>query len=209
MSSPPTERAAAWSGDADDEPGRRLAQTLGHERERRGWTVADLAARSGVSRAMISRVERAQASPTAGLLGKLSGAFGLTLSQLIARSEPDESSLLRRNEQPVWQDPATGYTRRALSPTAGDPLELVEVTLPAGADVSFPASAYAFVRQQIWAIDGTLTLVTGTVTSQLAPGDCLALGTPAPVRFVNPGPDAIRYLVALVRTPAARGARVS
>ena len=87
--------------ETDGDVGRRLAETLLEERERRGWTVAELAARSGVSRAMISRVERAQASPTAGLLGKLSGAFGLTMSQLIARSENDQRFLLRRDEQPI------------------------------------------------------------------------------------------------------------
>jgi transcriptional regulator with XRE-family HTH domain len=183
-----------------DEPGQRLAHTLRDERESRGWSVAELAGRSGVSRAMISRVERAEASPTAGLLGKLSGAFGLTMSHLIARSEDAERSLLRCDEQPIWQDPASGYTRRAISPAAGAPLELVEVELPAGADVSFPASAYAFVRQQIWAIDGTLTLITANTTIELAPGDCLALGAPTPLRFVNDGPDTIRYLVAITRS---------
>ncbi len=182
-----------------NEVGRRLAQTLLDERDHRGWTVAELAARSGVSRAMISRVERAQASPTAGLLGKLSGAFGMTMSQLIARSENDQRTLLRRDEQPTWQDPASGYTRRALSPRTTYPLELVEVELPPGADVHFPASAYTFLHQQIWAIQGTLTLKTASTETELAPGDCLALGTPGPLRFINSGLDPIRYLVALVR----------
>jgi len=45
------------------------------EREARGWTPAELAERSGVSRAMISNVETGKSSPTAMLLGKLSGAF--------------------------------------------------------------------------------------------------------------------------------------
>ena len=178
---------------------RRLAETLVDERRRRDWSVAELAGRSGVSRAMISRVERAQASPTAGLLGRLSGAFGLTMSQLIALSEDDGRALLRRDEQPVWQDPVSGYTRRAVSPAAGSPLELIEVVLPAGADVPFPASAYAFLRQQIWVIDGTLSLVSGTTTITLSPGDCLALGAPAALRFLNETPDAVRYLVAITR----------
>ena len=64
-----------------------LAARLKTEREARGWSVAELAERSGVSRAMISKVERAEASPTAALLGRLSGAFGLTLSALLARAE--------------------------------------------------------------------------------------------------------------------------
>ena len=68
---------------------RSLAARLRMEREARGWSLSDLAQRFGVSRAMISKVERAEASPTAALLGRLSGAFGLTLSTLLARAEGD------------------------------------------------------------------------------------------------------------------------
>ena len=63
----------------------------------------------------------------------------------------------------------------------------------------FPASAYAFLRQQIWVIDGTLTLVSDTTTIELTQGDCLALGATGSVRFLNTGVDTIRYLVAIVR----------
>jgi len=95
-----------------------LAARLRTEREARGWTLSDLASRSGVSRAMISKVERADASPTAMLLGRLSGAFGLTLSTLLARAEEEASGagrLVRVGQQTVWRDPATGYGRGSKS----------------------------------------------------------------------------------------------
>ena len=66
-----------------------LAARLKQEREARGWALADLAQRSGVSRAMISRIERAEASPTALLLARLAAAFGMPLSVLLARVEAD------------------------------------------------------------------------------------------------------------------------
>src|SRR5919202_1401460 len=96
----------------------------------------------GVSRAMIAKIERAEAQPTAALLGRLSGALGITLSELIARAEHSDRRLARAADQPAWIDPDTGYTRRALSPASGGPLELVEVELPAGAQVSYPPDAY-------------------------------------------------------------------
>ncbi|HKS52104.1 MAG TPA: hypothetical protein VJS67_09580 [Pseudonocardiaceae bacterium] len=43
-------------------------------------------------------------------------------------------------------DPAGGYRRRAVSPVSGAPRELIEVKLPAGAEVSYPADAYAFIH---------------------------------------------------------------
>ena len=94
-----------------------LATRLRLEREARGWTLADLATRSGVSKAMLSKIERGEASPTAALLGRLSGAYGLTISQLFARAEQG-GQLARAADQPVWMDPATGFIRRSLSPPA-------------------------------------------------------------------------------------------
>jgi transcriptional regulator with XRE-family HTH domain len=185
--------------DADSDLGNRLARRLRAEREARGWPLAELAERSGVSRAMISRVERGEASPTAALLGRLSGALGLTLSALLARAEADAAGrLLRAADQPTWQDPATLYRRRALSPPGAEP-ELVEVTLPPDVRVPFPAAAYAFLRGQcLWVLEGRLDFAEGNTTHHLGTGDCLALGPPADCAFINPSPDMpCRYLVAL------------
>src|SRR5580658_8017693 len=94
-----------------------LAQNLRTEREIRGWTLAELAARSGVSRAMLSKIERREASPTAALLGRLTAALGMTLSRLFEQMEDQPAGqLARAAEQPLWRDPETGFTRRALTP---------------------------------------------------------------------------------------------
>ena len=178
----------------------RLAERIRIEREARGWSLSDLAERSGVSRAMISKVERGEASPTASLLGRLSGAYGLTLSSLLARAETASAERLRRREsQPVWRDPATGFARRAVSPAGLAGIELVEAELPAGARIDYPASAYAFIHQQIWVLDGTLDFTEAGTTQRLGPGDCLELGPASDCAFANPGSGPVRYLVVVVR----------
>lgn len=185
--------------DASNAP---LAQRLKAEREARAWSLAELAERSGVSKAMISKIERDEVSPTAALLGRLSGAFGLSLSQLLARVEQGAGQLLRAAEQPVWRDPETGFTRRALTPAAGPatPLDLVEGLLPPGQSVDYPAAAFAFVQdQQILLLEGRLDFTQGAVVHAMQAGDCLRLGPPAPCRFHNPGAAACRYIVALLR----------
>jgi hypothetical protein len=80
----------------------------------------------------------------------------MTLSELVARAEGDHQRLVRAADQPTWIDPGSVYRRRAVSPVTGGPLELVEVELPAGAQVSYPAYAYAFIHQQIWMLRGRL-----------------------------------------------------
>jgi transcriptional regulator with XRE-family HTH domain len=173
-----------------NDPTVPLAARIAIEREARGWSLADLAARSGVSKAMISKIERGKASPTATLLGRLSGAFGLTLSTLLARAEDGGGRLLRAADQPQWQDPASGYIRRQVSPRSDLPLELIRVELPAGASVTFPASSYTFIRQLMWVLMGKLTFVEG---------DCLLLGPPTECTFKTRGREPCVYLVVVMR----------
>lgn len=181
------------------DPTAAISARIRIEREAREWSLAELAERSGVSKAMISKIERGQASPTASLLGRLSGAFGLQLSMLLALSEQSGQRLVRQAEQPVWQDPETGYTRRAVSPRSGGMLELVEVVLPAGQQVAYPATAFSFLHQQIWVRDGALVFDEGGQRHTLQAGDCLQLGAPVDCIFSNPGRQACTYVVALVR----------
>jgi transcriptional regulator with XRE-family HTH domain len=181
------------------DPTITLAARLRVERESRGWSLGDLATHSGVSKAMISKIERGEASPTAALLGRLSGAFGLTLSSLLARAEGKVSRLRRAADQPLWRDPRSGYVRRALSPRAEGPLDLVEVELPPGARIAFPAASYAFLYQQIWVLEGHLSFEEGIETHELDAGDCLELGPPADCAFANRTAAPCRYLVAVVK----------
>jgi transcriptional regulator with XRE-family HTH domain len=177
----------------------QIATVLRREREHRGWSIGALSERSGVSKAMISKIERREVSPTAALLGRLSGALSLTLTELLAHAEASSERLVRQTDQPVWTDPETGYSRRALSPAAPGGLELIEASLPPGRSVSFPADAYAFVHQQIWVLEGSLRFREGDVDHDLTTGDCLQLGPPAHCTFANRSRVPCRYLVAIAR----------
>ena len=182
-----------------DELTTAIATTLQTARHARGLSGGALADRSGVSRAMISKIERGETQPTAALLARLAGALGMTLSELVARAEQDQKRLARKEDQPVWTDPETGYVRRAVSPVAGGPLELVEVELPAGAEVAAPATSYELAHHQIWVLDGRLTFREGDTVHRLEPGDCLQLGAPQPCVYVNDSGAPCRYLVVLAR----------
>ena len=179
----------------EDSLNQRIGARLRIERESRGWSLSELAQKAGVSRAMIHKIERGDSSPTAALLGRLSGAFGLSMSTLIARAEMQEGRLLRYEDQPVWQDPLSHYLRRHVSPRSDLPLDLVQVELPAGSDIPMPAASYAFARQLIWVQQGALLFIEGDTRHAMRPGDCLALGPPNDCRFVNPGTSPCVYLV--------------
>jgi transcriptional regulator with XRE-family HTH domain len=176
-----------------------IAARVRGERTARRWSLDDLAERASVSKAMISKIERAEVSPTAALLGRLSAAFGLTLSALLAEHETPKRGPVRAADQAIWRDPATGYIRRQVAASATSPVELTEVDLPPGASVSFPAASYARMSHVIWVLAGRLTFVEGDVTHDLFAGDSLEFGPPADCTYRNDGAGACRYLVVLVR----------
>lgn len=173
------------------------------ERARRGWSLARLAEVSGVSRAMISKIERGESSPTAAILGKLSAALELSMTALLSPAEGAPKNKVRRAaDTPDWTDPDTGYLRRQIS-TPGFPVDVTEVVLPAGARVPMPAGSYAFIAQLVWVLDGELTLAEESDTHVLAPGDTFELGAPQAREFVNATDRECRYVVVVTRKATA------
>jgi transcriptional regulator with XRE-family HTH domain len=176
----------------------RIAARLAALRLAHALSLDDLAARTGLSRATLSRIERGETSPTAAMLGRLCAAFGWTLSRLMADAETPPAGLLPAAEQPEWSDPETGFRRRAISPPApGLRIELVEAELPPDAAIAYPAPPIAGMEQHLHLVAGVLDFTHGPDTWRLAAGDCLRLRLTSPTRLAAPGPAPARYLIAI------------
>jgi len=180
-----------------------LAARVRALRGERGLTLEQLAALSGVSRSMISLIERQETSPTAAVLNKLADALGISLPALFSGDvlATDTDPVSRRAEQPTWTDPASGYVRRQLSPAgANSPIELVEVTFPAGETVVFDNPVRSVgIDQQVWVIKGAMDIVVDGCSWTLHVGDCMAMTLGDRITFHNPGSQPARYMLALVR----------
>lgn len=178
--------------------GGRLAQRRGTL----GLKLDELAARTGVSRAMISRVERGEVNASAAVLDKLCAGLGMILSELFSRDAI--SPLSRRADQPAWTDPVSGYTRREIAPAgSGSPVRIVEVDFPAGAEVTLERSRFRVIEQHVWLLEGTIEIALPTGTYTLAPGDCLHMSPNEGITFRNPGEQSARYAVILTTESAA------
>jgi transcriptional regulator with XRE-family HTH domain len=183
-----------------DGAGTRIARRLRLERESRGWSLADLAERSGVAKATISKIEREEASPTAVVLVRLAGAFDLTFAGLLLRAEGEADRLSRAADQPVWRDPETDYSRRQVFSRPDNPLEIAQIEMPAGRRIALPASSYACIRQAIWVQAGALVIVEDGARRELAVGDCFGFGPPSDVTIANEGNARCIYLVCIARS---------
>lgn len=159
-------------------------------------TLEALAQRAGVSRAMLSRIERGDSSPTAQLLNKVCGGLGISLSTLLTGADQHPSPLSRRKNQLTWRDPASHYVRRSISPPAsGSAVDVVEIAFPAQACVGFDNEHVAAVDQHIWVLEGELEITMGDDCYRLEEGDCLLTRFGRPIRFRNPTSQVTRYAV--------------
>jgi transcriptional regulator with XRE-family HTH domain len=174
----------------------RIAERLKRRRTAIGLTLDQLAERSGVSRAMISKIERMETSPTASLLGRLTAALGLTMPALFAE-ERRQGPLMRRGDQPVWRDPETGYLRRDLTPAVEWPVGLVEIELPPTASIVFDVPIRPVVHQIVHVLQGEVLIVIDGERHELGEGDSLAMTIDGLRRFENRTSKPARYLLAL------------
>jgi len=176
-----------------------IARRIRLERDARNWSLAELAEKSGVAKASISKIERGEVSPSAGILVRLAAAFDLTLAGLLLRAE-ETGRLFRAEAQARWRDPGTGYVRRQIFSTPSHPMEISAVDMPPGKHVSFPAWSYANMRHVVWVQEGELVLSEGGQRHVLNAGDSLGFGPPSNVTYANESKNPCRYVVALTRS---------
>ena len=181
-----------------DEVERRLAGRLALLRAERGLSLDELAERTGISRATLSRIERAETSPTAAMLGRLCAAYGWTLSRLMVEAEGQAPALVPAGSQPLWTDPETGFRRRVISPPGpGLRLEILSGEMPAGRSIAYPGAPVPGMEQHLLLQSGLLDFTLGDRCWRLHPGDCLRLHIDGPTRLHAPGPEPARYLIAI------------
>ena len=179
---------------------QRIAEHVRGLRARQGLSLDALAGRSGVSRSMISLIERGESSPTAVVLERLAAGLGVALASLFDDDAALPSPLSRRDAQPQWRDPGSGYVRRNLSPpNHPSPLQLVAVELPPGASVMYDSVARAAeIHQQVLVLDGAVEATSGDEeVVRLEAGDCLAMRLDRNNGYHNPGRKTARYIVAI------------
>ena len=187
---------------------QRIAGRVRDLRSARGQSLETLAQRSGVSRSMISLIERGESSATAVVLEKLAASLGVSLAALFEDSSAPASPVSRRDDRTSWRDPQSGYVRRNISPANfPSPIQIVEIVLPAGAKIAYENAARdANLQQQVWVQEGSVEVTVGGVTHHLSEDDCLAMRLDEPTAYRNRTRKPVRYLV-VVATDRSRASR--
>ena len=176
----------------------RIATRVAALRAQAGLTLDALATTCGVSRSMISLVERGEISATAVVLENIASGLGVSLATLFDDPSAPASPVSRSGERTPWRDPQSGYVRQNISPpNFPSPLQIVAVELPAGAAVSYESAARNDLHQQIWVRAGSIEVTVGKVTHRLSEDDCLAMQLNEPTSFRNRTRKTARYIVVI------------
>src|SRR3984893_606620 len=143
-------------GEAAPDLNQRIAERVRELRAAQGLSLDAVATKSGVSRSMISLIERGESSPTAVVLEKLAAGLGVMLASLFdapaAAAHSHSGPVARRGGQAPWQDPGSGSRRRNVSPPGvPQPMQIVDVHFPPGGRVAFETGGRDMrVHQQVW-----------------------------------------------------------
>ena len=181
----------------EDVSSGRLGERVRALRRERGWTLELLAERSGVSRAMISKLERGEKNPTLVVAARVAEGLGVSLSQLVGIEARREIVVVPKERRMVMRDPETGFERQLLSPSFGGELEFIRNVVPEGSTSGeFPPHRRG-VEEYVVVEKGRLRAILGSEEHVLEEGDAAYFEADVSHRFDNVGVGECSYYLVI------------
>lgn len=165
----------------------RVADSLKRLRKDHGWTLEELARRSGVSRAMLSQIEAKKTNPTIAVLWKISTAFGMHFSALLGEEKKSDVTVIRREGMQTLSSSDGRFVSRPLFPRNADrKSEFYELRLKPGARSDGPPHP-AGTRENLVVVKGSLTIWVDDTAWEVEEGDAIDFAADVPHAYENRG----------------------
>jgi transcriptional regulator with XRE-family HTH domain len=161
-------------------------------RESAGFSLRDLAARSGVSAPMLSQVERGETSPTLTVATRIAAGLELRLSQLLRLDEGGSVTVVRAAQRQRGGNRRRGHSFEVL--TSGQPGQRAELSrhtlAPGGATGAADGEGGGPLhepgsRETALVEQGRVVLVCDGQRHELREGDCVTFDADLPHHFEN------------------------
>ena len=179
-----------------------LGARIRSERLRRHFSLEVLSSQSGVSRSMLSDIERGKKVPSVLVLDSIATALGISLARLLEEEQQAKVIVLRQSEQEVVQDPA-GWERRILSPVLpGVEFEFMSTTISPGVDAGVFLPHAPGSREYIAVEEGILQLTLNGTVYLLYAGDSIYYAGDCHHAFANPGERPCTYYLVMEISPS-------
>jgi XRE family transcriptional regulator, regulator of sulfur utilization len=191
-------KAMAAAGPPPQPP--QVGAALAALRKRRGLSLDELSRRAGVSKSMLSQIERAQANPTVAVVWRLAGALGVAIGELLGEARAAEPLLatVPAHATPLLAGPDGRCTLRILGPIelAGR-FEWYQLSVaPGGSLDSRPHEPGS--REHLTVTHGTLEVQAGAEQARLRHGETARYAVDVPHRIHNPGKTAAQALLVVI-----------
>lgn len=174
-----------------------LGARIREERLRRQLALDELGGRCGVSRSMLSAVERGDKVPTVLVLDRIATGLGTSIARLLGNESRSRVMILRHQQQDVVRDPG-GWHRRILSPVLpGIEFEFMRTTIEPGVDAGVFSPHAPGSREYIAVERGTLRLTIDGSAHVLKAGDSIYFDGDCRHGFSNPGRTPCVYYLAM------------
>jgi len=168
-------------------------------RKQKNFTLQELATRSGVSRSMLSEIEREGKNPTLQVACQIAEALDMALSQLLGEHKRQEAIVIRQEQRLIYRDEQSGIERHLLSPSfPSRGIEFILNIIPPGQESGTFPSHRPGVKEHIVVVQGKLQVVLGKNTAyELGTGDSIYFEADREHRFVNIGDLACHYYLVI------------
>ncbi|MCL4789148.1 MAG: XRE family transcriptional regulator [Verrucomicrobia bacterium] len=179
---------SAPAAEAVEPINRHLGARVKQLRAERDWSLEALAAASGVSRSMLSQIEREQANPTLAVTQRIARAFSMSLGDLVETPGVTSSVTVIRADDRAYHYRSDKHCRiRTLSPlNLEKDVEFYEVQLQAGGALR-SAPHFAGTREFLTVESGQVRVESGGDAEDLAPGDSASYRADVPHAILNTG----------------------
>ncbi len=175
-----------------------LGARIREVRTRRGLSAAELAASAGVSKSLVSQIERGIAAPSIDTVRKLASALHVPVFSLFM-AESNSEMVVRKKERRIVRYPGTRVTREVLTPSLHGRMVLLWVNFPPG-EASRPEPVRHTGEECVVVVRGVLEVLMGEQRYRLEVGDSMVFDPDVPHSFRNPA-DETTEIVAAISPP--------
>ncbi|WP_299875327.1 helix-turn-helix domain-containing protein [uncultured Cocleimonas sp.] len=174
-----------------------LSTRIKQQRKKQLWTLEHLANLSGVSRSMLSQIERGKANPTLAVTCKIAEAFNISIAELI--EEPWTQPLIEvvkgDNKNSILRDDQSAFIQVLTPIHSADNIEFYLVKLPVKGELNSHPHMRG-TREMITIQSGDITVISGSDSKHLTTGDSAYYQADQDHRIINNwDQEAVIYMI--------------
>ncbi len=174
-----------------------IGEQIRHLRLKKGLTLSEFARRTGMSKSMVSQVERGTTNPSVETIRVIAATLEVPVFSLFLQGNDSQGLLVRKGERVSLTVPDSKIVRQLLTPDLHRSMVLLIACVPPH-ESSSPSFTTHIGEECIYVLRGTITVHLQNETYELHQGDSFFFPARQPHNFSNPSDVESEFLSAIV-----------